>query len=75
MDLDHFKDAIREALRPELEKLAARGDAQAEADALMLTEGAKYRLVQRHMDLPDMDAQKRNGFFALGSRLADKIPL
>jgi hypothetical protein len=75
MDLDRFKDAIRDALRPELEKLASRQDAQAETDALMLTEGAKFRLVQRQMDLPSVDAQKRNGYFALGCRLADQIPL
>jgi len=73
--MDRFKDAIKDALRPELEKLAARRDAQAETDALMLTEGAKYRLVQRRMNLPDMDAQKRDGYFALGCRLADQIPL
>jgi hypothetical protein len=72
MDLDHFKDAIREALRPELEKLAARGDSQAQKDALALTEGAKYRLMQKQYDLPDLESQHR-GYFAVGARLVDQI--
>jgi hypothetical protein len=73
MDLDHFKNAIRDALRPELEKLAARGDSKAELDAVALTDGAKWRLLERTMGFEPIEIA--NPYFEVGRRLADDIPV
>lgn len=70
MDLDRFKDAIREALREEAEKIAARGDEVAMA---ALFAGAEIRMAERvHGFTTNIAA---DGYYAIGRSLADRIEI
>lgn len=48
MKLDRFKDALREALRDEAEKIVARNDDKSRIDIIALLEGAKCQLAERN---------------------------
>lgn len=47
MELDGFRDALREALRNEAVKIAVRGDKKSKIDLIALLEGAKCQLAER----------------------------
>lgn len=80
MDLDRFKAALREALREEAEKIAARNDDKSRIDVIALLEGAKCQLAKRDETGRAPDPKKcglpdaaRHKYFRRGWEIAARI--
>lgn len=80
MELDRFRNALRQALSVEVEKISARSDERARIDVIALLEGAKCQLAKRdesgHAPPPELcglpDAA-RHKYFRLGWEIAARV--
>jgi hypothetical protein len=72
MDLDRYKDALREALREEAEKIAARGDDRVRSDLFLLLQGAHSCLAER---LGYGTVTNGSDYFKRGWALAGRIEI
>lgn len=80
MELERFKEALRDALREEAEKIAARDDDKSRADVIALLEGAKCQLAERDETGHAPDPEKcglphavKHKYFRRGWEIATRI--
>ena len=76
MELDRFKDALREALREEAAAITARGGDRMRRDLFMLMQGAEHCLAKRLGIVSNAEVKADDPkHFRRGWEIASRMPL